>query len=307
MARNPHFKEYTGEQDIVEELTIEIIKTMGKDMVYIPRTLLNKDELFGEDSTSKFDDGYEMEMYIQSVDGFEGEGDVMGRFGIQIRDRIELIISRKRFEESVGSYENTIRPKEGDLIFFPLSNTLFEINFVEHENPFYQLGKLFTYKLSCEVFTYSEEVIDTGYSDVDKIEEERKKFAIELELGTRISTATYTNYFEGETIFQVLGVTASGLPNATATAVVTDWDASTTKLTVTNIVGTLSTATSETVKGAVSGAEYELSNTTTTTLIIPNEPEDGEAMGDGDNIELLRDQDDIVDFTETDPFSEGNF
>ena len=306
MARNPHFKEYTGEQDIVEELTIEIIKTMGKDMVYIPRTLLNKDELFGEDSTSKFDDGYEMEMYIQSVDGFEGEGDVMGRFGIQIRDRIELIISRKRFEESVGSYENTIRPKEGDLIFFPLSNTLFEINFVEHENPFYSLGKLYTYKLSCEVFTYSEEEIDTGYSDIDKIETERKKFAIELSLGTRISASTVTNYFEGETVFQVLGSTAASLADATATAVVTDWDSTLTKLTVTNIVGTLSNASLETVKGAVSGAEYELSSQTTTTLIIPQEPEDSDNMGDGEDLELLRDKDDIFDFTDVDPFSEGN-
>ena len=307
MARNPHFKEYTGEQDIVEELTIEIIKTMGKDMVYIPRTLLNKDELFGEDSTSKFDDGYEMEMYIQSVDGFEGEGDVMGRFGIQIRDRIELIISRKRFEESVGSYENTIRPKEGDLIFFPLSNTLFEINFVEHENPFYSLGKLYTYKLSCEVFTYSEENIDTGYSDIDKIETERKKFAIELSLGTRISASTVTNYFEGETVFQVLGSTAASLADATATAVVTDWDSTLTKLTVTNIVGTLSNASLETVKGAVSGAEYELSSQTTTTLILPQEPEDNKPAGDNEDIELIRDQDDIFDFTDTDPFSEGEY
>ena len=307
MARNPHFKEYTGEQDIVEELTIEIIKTMGKDMVYIPRTLLNKDELFGEDSTSKFDDGYEMEMYIQSVDGFEGEGDVMGRFGIQIRDRIELIISRKRFEESVGSYENTIRPKEGDLIFFPLSNTLFEINFVEHENPFYSLGKLYTYKLSCEVFTYSEEEIDTGYSDIDKIETERKKFAIELSLGTRISASTVTNYFEGETVFQVLGSTAASLADATATAVVTDWDSTLTKLTVTNIVGTLSNASLETVKGAVSGAEYELSSQTTTTLILPQEPEDNKPAGDNEDIELIRDQDDIFDFTDVDPFSEGSY
>ena len=305
MARNPYFKDYTGEQNIVEDLTIEMIKTMGRDMVYIPRTLVNEDKLFGEDTTSKFDDGYEIEMYIQSVDGFEGEGDVLSKFGIQIKDRLELVVSRKRFEEAVGSYENTTRPKEGDLIFFPLSNTVFEINFVEHENPFYSLGKLFTYKLSCEVFTYSEEEIDTGYSDIDKVEDERKQFAIELDVGTRISSDTYINYFEGETIFQVLGSTAAALADATATAVVTDWDANTTKLTVTNVVGTLSTATSETVKGAVSGAEYELNSSTTTTLIIPQEPQDSDNMGDGDDLELLRDIDDIIDFTETDPFSEG--
>ena len=307
MARNPYFKDYSGEQNIVEDLTIETIQTMGRDMVYIPRTLVNEDKLFGEDTTSKFDDGYEIEMYIQSVDGFEGEGDVLSKFGIQIKDRLELVVSRKRFEEAVGSYENITRPKEGDLIFFPLSNTIFEINFVEHENPFYSLGKLFTYKLSCEVFTYSEEVIDTGYSDIDKVEDERKQFAIELNVGTRISSDTYTNYFEGETIFQVLGSTDGALADATATAVVTDWDASTTKLTVTNVVGTLSTGGNETVKGAVSNAEYELSSSTTTTLIIPQEPQDSNNMGDGDDLELLRDQDDIFDFTETDPFSEGDY
>jgi hypothetical protein len=126
-------------------------------------------------------------------------------------------------------------------------------------------------------------------------------------MGTRISTDTYINYFEGETIFQVLGSTGAALADATATAVVTDWDASTTKLTVTNIVGTLSTATSETVKGAVSSAEYELNSSTTTTVIIPHEPQDDEPAGDNEDFELLRDQDDIFDFTETDPFSEGNY
>ena len=167
------------------------------------------------------------------------------------------------------------------------------------------MGKLFTYKLSCEVFTYSQEVIDIGYSEVDKVEDERKKFAIELDMGTQISSDTYLNYFEGETIFQVLGSTAAALADATATAVVTDWDAATTKLTVTNIVGTLSTSALETVKGAISLAEYELSTQTTTTLIVPNQPEDNKPSGDGDDIELLRDQDDIFDFSDVDPFSEG--
>ena len=307
MARNPYFKDYSGEQDIVEDLTIEIIKTMGRDMVYIPRTLVDEDKLFGEDTVSKFDDGYEVEMYIQSVDGFEGEGDVLAKFGIQIKDKIELIVSRKRFEEAVGSYENITRPKEGDLIFFPLSNTLFEINFVEHENPFYSLGKLFTYKISCEVFTYSQEDIDTGYSAIDKVEDERKHFAIELDVGTRVSSSTYINYFEGETIFQVLGSTAAAIADSTATAIVTDWDASTTKLTVTNVVGTLSTAVGETIKGASSLAEYELNSSTTTTVIIPHEPQDDQPAGDAEDIELFRDIDDIVDFTDTDPFSEGNY
>ena len=307
MARNPYFKEYSGEQNILEDLTIETIKAMGKDMVYIPRTLVNVDDLFGEDVLSKFDDGYQLEMYIQSVDGFEGEGDILAKFGLEIKDRVELVVSRKRFEQSVGDYESITRPREGDLIFFPLSNTLFEINFVEHENPFYQLGKLYTYKLSCEVFTYSQEEIDTGYSDIDKIETERKQFAVEFDLGTLVSGSTASNYFEGETIFQVSGVTGSSalLANATATAVATDWASGTTKLTLTNIVGTISTSSGETVKGAISGAEYEINSSTTTTLIIPQEPEDNKPSGDNEDIELFRDQDDIFDFSEVDPFSEG--
>ncbi len=309
MARNPYFKDHSGEQNIVEDLTVEMIKTMGRDMVYIPRTLVDVDTIFGEDDISKFDDGYQVEMYIQSVDGFEGEGDVLAKYGLQIKDRVELVLARKRFDQAIGQYENTTRPKEGDLIYFPLSNTLFEINFVEHENPFYQLGKLYTYRLSCEVFTYSGEEIDTGFTDVDKIESDRKKFAIELGLGTRISGVTETNYFEGETVYQVSGITGSSalLGNATGTAVVTDWDSSTSKLTVTNIVGTISTATDETVKGAVSGAEYEVNSNTTTTLIIPQEPQDSSPVGDNEDLELTRDQDDIFDFTETDPFSEGDY
>ena len=307
MARNPYFKEYSGEQDLVEDLTIEIIKATGKDMTYIPRTLVNTDQLFGEDTISKFDDGYQLEMYIQSIDGFVGEGDVLSQFGLQIKDKIELVVSRKRYNEEVGAYEGTTRPREGDLIYFPLSKTLFEINFVEHENPFYQLGKLFTYKLSCEVFTYSQEEIDTGISVIDTVEDDRKKFAVELDLGTL--HGSNVNFFEGETVYQVLGVSGSGatLGSATSTAVATDWNASTTKLTVTNIVGSLSTSTGETVKGAVSGTEYEVSSKTTTTLIIPHTPEDDKSAGDNEDLELLRDVEDIFDFTDTDPFSEGGY
>ena len=309
MARNPYFREYTGEQDLAEDLTIEIIKTMGKDMVYIPRKLMNEDKLFGEDTVSKFDDGYELEMYVASVDGFEGEGDIISRFGLEIRDRMSLVVSKKRFQNEVGVYENITRPKEGDLIYFPISKTLFEINFVEHENPFYQHGKLYTYVLSCEVFTYSQEEIDTGYNEIDTVEEEIKQFAIELDLGTRHSSATVVNFFEGETVYQVSGTTGGSatLANATATAVATDWDSATTKLTITNIVGSLSTTTGQTIKGAVSGAEYEISTKTTTTVIIPQETEDNKPMGDNEDLELFRDQDDIFDFTDTDPFSEGNY
>jgi hypothetical protein len=308
MARNPYFKEYSGEQTLTDDVTIEIIKMMGKDMVYIPRTLVNVDTLFGEDDISKFDDGYTIEMYIESVNGFSGRGDVLSKFGIEIKDNVELVVSRKRFEDAVGTYENITRPREGDLIYFPLSKTVFEINFVEHENPFYQLGKLFTYKLSCETFTYSHEEIDTGISDIDKVETDRKKFAVELTLGTS-HTVSYPNFFEGESVYQVLGVTGAGatLGNATSTAIAVDWDLITTKLNITNIVGSFSTSAGETIKGAVSGAEYDVSSKTTTTIIVPNEPVTDTPVGDNEEIELIRDVEDIFDFTETDPFSEGTY
>tara|TARA_R100000315_G_C5229660_1_gene140609 strand:+ start:553 stop:1461 length:909 start_codon:yes stop_codon:yes gene_type:complete len=302
MARNPYFRDHSGQQDVIEDLTIETIKSMGRDMVYIPRTLVNKDELFGEDVISKFDDGYTLEMYIQSIDGFEGEGDILTKFGIEIRDRVTLVVSRKRFEQTVGIHEGSTRPKEGDLIYFPLSKSLFEINFVEHENPFYQVGKLYTYILSCELFTYNQEEIDTGFSDIDTVEDEVKKFAIEFDMGTRTSTGETYNFFEGETVFQ-----GTDLDSATATAVVTDWNSTATKLTVTNVVGTISTTAGQKLKGAVSGAEYEITSSETTTLVIPNDPQDNESRGDNEEIELLRDQDEIFDFTENDPFSEGDY
>ena len=120
MARNTYFKEHSGEQNILEDLTIETIKTMGKDMVYIPRTLVNEDTLFGEDVISKFDDGYQLEMYIQSVDGFEGEGDILAKFGLEIRDRIELVVSRKRFEQVVGDYENITDSIKEECVYFDI-------------------------------------------------------------------------------------------------------------------------------------------------------------------------------------------
>ena len=165
--KSPYFKENSSEQNLVEDLSIESIKINGRDMVYIPRTLLNKDELFGEDTSARFSKGFELEMYIQSVNGFEGDGDILQKFGIQILDRMNLVVSKKRFLEEVTSFQPTIiRPREGDLIFFQLSNTLFEINFVEHENPFYQIGKNYTFILICETFTYNQETMDTGFGKI---------------------------------------------------------------------------------------------------------------------------------------------
>ena len=308
MAINPYFKKYSGDASIIEDLTIETIKAMGHDFIYIPRTLVNVDELFGEDTLSKFDDGYELEMYIQNVDGFEGEGDILTKFGLEIRDRMTLVLSKSRFENTIGIHEGEItKPREGDLIYFPLSKTLFEINFVEHENPFYQLGKLYTYVLSCEVFTYSQEDIDTGISDIDNVEAERQYFMVNLELGNAITTGA-TAYYEGEKVFQISGSTGGTFSDATVTANVIDWNAAGKTLGISNISGTLNTGETDSIKGASSGVEYYISTTETTTVIIPQEPnQTNEDSGDNDEFGFIADTENIFDFTDIDPFSEGNY
>ena len=293
MPKNPYFKDYSGEQNVTEDITIETIQVMGRDMVYVPRTSVTRDDLFGEDTTTKFENGFPLEMYIQSVDGFEGEGDILSQYGLQIKDRVELIVSRKRFEEEVKLFTGITRPQEGDLIYFPLSKTLFEINFVEHENPFYQLGKLYTYRLSCEVFTYSiDQEIDTGIEDIDVVEDERKEFMLRLTLGTKNSTES--NYLVGEKV-----------TSGTATATVSSWDLTNKVIKLTNISGTLDTNSN--IVGDTSGADYAISTIVTTNVIVPQEPAGSDVAGDNEEIEFIADQENIFDFTETDPFSEGDF
>jgi len=136
-------------------------------VVYIPRTSVSRDEILGEDTIAKFENQYIIEMYLETVDGFEGQGDLLAKFGLQIKDTADFVVSKKRFREVMVGMQ---RPLEGDLLYFPLSRSIFEINFVEHENPFYNLGKLHTFKLSCELFTYNNEEFNTGSVDIDRVE-----------------------------------------------------------------------------------------------------------------------------------------
>jgi hypothetical protein len=163
MAINPYINltTYNPEQTLVEDITVELIQGVGQDCLYVPRKALNIDRLFGEDPSSYFEKAYTIEMYIQSYKGFEGT-DVITQFGIEIKDKISLLMARRRFREIITALDPTItRPREGDLIYFPLSKSLFEINFVEHENPLYPLGRLYSYQITAELFTYSYEKITT--------------------------------------------------------------------------------------------------------------------------------------------------
>jgi len=137
--KNVYFSnQVKSEQDLYEDLIIESLQIYGQDIVYIPRSEISRDEILNE-SYSKFEDAYTVEMYIENQEGFEGDGDLLAKFGLEIRDQATFIVAKRRWDKQVSKWTNSIRPLEGDLLFLPLSNSLFEIKFVEHEQPFYQL------------------------------------------------------------------------------------------------------------------------------------------------------------------------
>jgi hypothetical protein len=171
LSTNFYFNNFTnsGEQNLIEDLIIESIQIYGHDVWYIPRTLGAKDELLNEDDLSTFDTAYMVEMYIKNVEGFEGDGDFLSKFGLQIRDSITFTIAMRKFNSEVGLYNEKVRPNEGDLIYFPLNRKIFEVQHVEHEAIFYQMGSLQTYDLRCELFEYSQERFNTGILEIDTL------------------------------------------------------------------------------------------------------------------------------------------
>ena len=180
MALNPYFTsagktvqgDYT-EQDLYEEMIIECIQIWGIEMFYIPRTLVAMDDILGEDRLSEFQNAYPIEVYFESVTGFEGQGQFMEKFGLSNEQSATITMARKRWTDLIGSTGESIlpnRPAEGDLMYFPLTNSLFEIKFVEHQNVFYQVGKLYTYQLEIELFQYASERINTGVPEIDVFE-----------------------------------------------------------------------------------------------------------------------------------------
>ena len=174
MATNAYFSDrVTSEQRLYEDIIIESLKMYGQDVYYLPRTLVNVNTILNEDIPSTFSNAYKIEMYIENVEGFEGEGDIFTKFGVEIRDEATFVVSRKRFGNAVVQYDNQIetdRPQEGDLIYLPLSQSLFEIGHVEKEQPFYQLAQLPTFKMRCNLFEYSGEQLNTGVGQIDDTE-----------------------------------------------------------------------------------------------------------------------------------------
>jgi len=161
------------EQTLIEDLIIESIRIYGLDCWYVPRALGAKDDLLNEDDLPIFDQAYMIEMYVKNVEGFEGDGQFLSKFGLQIRDSMTLSVSMRRFSEDVALYNEQIRPNEGDLIYFPLTRKMYEVMFVDNKPIFYQLGALQMYDLRCELMEYSNEVFNTGVEEIDIISANR--------------------------------------------------------------------------------------------------------------------------------------
>lgn len=174
MPTNVYFTQGTSnEQYLIEDIIIESLKIYGIDMFYIPRTLVSKDEILGEDRLSQFKNSFPIEMYFENIDSFDGQGAFMQKFGLMVEQSATLVVARRRWDQVVGRFGKTIlpqRPCEGDLIYLPLTKGLFEIKFVKHQDPFYQLGRLYVYKLQVELFQYASENITTGVPEVDVFE-----------------------------------------------------------------------------------------------------------------------------------------
>lgn len=284
MATNPYFrKTVRSEQNLIDDLSIEVIKIHGYDMIYLPRTLVREDELFGEDrSPSRFSSGVEIEMLVESVDGFEGDGEAFTRFGLEVRDNIVLLVSKTRFEQELRC-KNIDTPREGDLLYFPISNGFFEINFVERHNPFFQLSEINTYKLTCSLFKYTGENFDTGWTKIDGITSDHRKQYQTIVVGVGSG-----EYKEGEYVVQGDG--------STIAALVQEWDTTNNTLYVTNVTGDVQLK-GVTLIGLSSGAEYLVGSTGTTNTYTTQDDID-----DGIKFEISN----LFDFSDTDPFSEGD-
>jgi hypothetical protein len=174
LARSVYFSNgIRSEQLLYEDIIVESISIYGQTFYYIPRTLVGKDEILGEDRLSQFKSAYGIEMYLETVNGFEGQGAFIQKFGLMMEQSATLTVARRKWDQLIGQHGKSVlpnRPAEGDLLYFPLTGGLFEVKFVTHQDPFYQAGKLYVYKLQVELFQYSSEHITTGNSSIDVFE-----------------------------------------------------------------------------------------------------------------------------------------
>ena len=210
MAVNHYFQGGNGignanEKRLHEDLIIEGLKIYGQDVYYLPRTIVNRDLILGEDSLSKFDDSYLLEMYMETTEGFAGQQEIVSKFGLEIREDTTFMLAKRRWQDAVDSFHTLIadgRPNEGDIIYMPLMNSFFEIQFVEDQEPFFQLGNLPVYKLRATRWEYSSERLDTGISDIDSAEDryslDKLAHQLSLEDGTNEDSSSGSLLLEND-------------------------------------------------------------------------------------------------------------
>jgi len=294
VATNLYFNNFpanqiTSEQLLVEDLVIESLGINGMDVYYMPRSSRDSvDMLYGEDTLKTYTSAYPLEMYLENVTGMEGEGDFMSKFGLEIRDEVSLLVSRRRF----GFTVNQTRPLEGDLIYIPLFENFFEITFVEHENNqamFHTLGRgrggnVYVYALKLKQFVFSNEIIETGISEIDGQ-------IFDLYPRTRITLSSGSGTFvANEIVYQ-----GANLANSTAQAIVYTYNTGSSV----DIIRVIGTFNSGNVRGNTGNANWII-NTVSDTALMNDAFED---VVDNNRIET--ESDSILDFTEKNPFGEA--
>lgn len=296
MATNLYFSQKVhAEQNLYEDIVIESLKMYGQDVYYLPRTIVNEDRVFGDDVPSRFSASYKVEMYIENVEGFDGEGDLFTKFGVEIRDQATFVVARRRWSSTVNRYDNAInseRPREGDLVYLPLSNSMFQIMAVEHEQPFYQLSNLAVYKLRCELFEYNDEDFDTEINAIQDIEE---RYAYEYLLTLDSAGGGFT---VGETVTQTLsdGVIMRGE--------VSGWSDSDNVLKLVHI-GADDGNYHEFVSGRVVTGSTDLDLAgTKAAAIVGSVAEDNQISQNEQNDDFSTISSDFLDFSEDNPFGD---
>lgn len=309
MPRNVYFSQAVrSEQHLYEDLIIESLKIYGQDVYYIPRTLVNRDNILGEDPASKFDDAYIIEAYLENVEGFEGTGDLYSKFGLEIRDEAQFVVSRKVWNRRVGIFSDNTdpRPQEGDLIFLPMTNSFFEITYVEDDSPFYQLSDLPVYRLTCSLFEYNDEDFDTGVESIDlKINQ------VSYQVPLAITLTTSQQYFEiGENVEQTLTAAVGATPAVKVfgeVAQASKTGVGTQTIWLSNIGASGTTeAKSFTVGGTVTGLKNSYTGTIASIFSDLTDTSGTAWKSDGgaENIALERFADGFIDFSEANPFGD---
>ena len=267
-----------SEQNLYEDIALESIKIFGYDMVYLPREILNQDNVTGEDIMSRFEDAYQIEMYIENIDGFDGEGDLFTRFGVEIRDAATFVVARRRFDQAVASNEEFDRPREGDLIYVPLFNpgdgNIFEIMHVDDETSFYQLENLPLYKMRVELFEHAGEDFDTGIEDIDILDD------LAFNQVLTLANATDSAYDIGETL-TIYSDSATEADRITAEVV--DWNGITNELKIAHIAG------ADGEFATITDSDTVVSSDTGITRTIASSEEEfgmGTAAQDSDTLDL---------------------